>query len=833
MFFLGDRFRRKLDYERLSSYLPYEAWDPETGIFLLSFEENARLGWFFLCNPVPSSSIAHDIESLMSILPPESTIQISLLTSPYIGDTLSRFLSIRRKAGRKNMPAESSALLKRMLLEKVRLFARMTRDCQDVVFPYLLKKLTIYVSFTIPSAQAQEALDLREKTRAALQTASFFPRKGTPADLYDLLCFLLTNDAAMLPPRARFNGAKFLSGKQSHPDTAEMFVSLKDLLTPASVAVRVEKDRLISDDGRVLVSISYKHYPPEANPMLMNRILGEPDRADTQLGINFYHSFNAVIPEQTKVKDSIERKHAISAWQAFGPIAKFVPKMGKLKEELAFLVEKSREQTICEGYLHTLIISNTRSADDAASQYISHAKRLNFYAVRDRYVLLPLVINSLPMSLHPQELERLFRKRTLTSEMVSVLAPVRGDGGQFGKPVLLFSTRRGFIFSADIFFSPTAYNGLIFGGTGQGKSFLMNEIVTSYYSCNGKIIVIDVGRSYEKLCSILSGEHVEFSEKSPININPFLQLSVDDQETLSEEMEMLKNFTELMCAPKQGFSDYQKAVLTDIFNQAIEKHGRDVTFDLIAELLESHPDQRIKDIAGMLKPWLKKGENHRWVSSGRPIDFENDLIVIEMEQLTARPLLRSIVLYYLIYRISHDFLEKSMKDPEFRKKPKFLFVDEAWEQLRAGNVEFIERGYRRFRKTGSGIWIISQAPSDLEGTPIADAVWANSQFVISLFVERMDEKLIARRISPFAAKIIPTLRTLSGKFSGMFIRSPFGEDVLRFYAPRYTQLIYTTKAEEVAKIEHLRQQGCSLDEAVLRIMAEEKQSSHKEEKKQK
>ena len=830
MFSLKDRFYKKLDYERLADLLPYDAWDPETGIYFLSFGEKLRFGWFFVCNPVISPRISHDIETLMGTLPPESTLQISLIAMPYIGDVLSQFLRLRNKSRiskHSNLTGERKTLLRHMLTEKVRLYARIARGFKNISFPYLGKNISVYISFTIPSDEMKEAVVLREKTRATLQTAGFYPRKGTPYDLYDLLVFLLTNDSRMLRPSKRLATRRFLSGKSSIPDLADCFVPLRELITPASLALRIERDRLISDDSRTLISISYKHYPSDATLSLMNELVGSPERADTQLSMNFYHCFNAFIPDQTQIKDRLSHRHTVAAWQAFGPIAKFVPKMGKLKDELALLLDKAREQTVCEGYLHTLIISDEQDADEAASQYISHAKRLNFHPVRDRFVLLPLLINSLPMSLYPEEIQKLFRKRTLTSEMVSVLAPVQADGGRFGDSVLLFGTRRGFVFSADIFASPTAYNGMIFGGTGQGKSFFMNEIITSYFSCGGKIIVIDVGRSYEKLCSLLGGEHIQFGEKSPININPFLQLSVDDKESLAEEMEMLKNFMELMCAPKEGFSDYQKAALTDIFNQAVEKYGRETTFDRIAEILSTHPDQRVKDISVMLKPWLKGGENYRWVASGKPINFENDLIVIEMEELSSRPILRSIVLYYLIYRISHDFLEKSMKDPEFRKKPKFLFIDEAWEQIRAGNVEFIERGYRRFRKTGSGIWIISQAPTDLEGTPIADAVWANSQFVVSLYLEKIDKNLAGKRLSSFAMKVIPTLKTFAGKFSEIYIKSPFGEEVLRFYAPRYTQLIYSTKADEVARIEQYKRKGMSLSDAIFAVMEEESSGDQK------
>ena len=827
MFSLNERFEKKLTYERFADFLPYIAWDPGTGIYILNIGKESRIGWFFVCHPISSSSnMMHDLESLLSALPAKSTVQVALTATPHIGRLLGEYLRMRNKTRLSkrdgDLAEDNATILRYMLTEKIRLYTDMTKRSRSISFPYLVRQLLVYFSFTIPGSEASEGVKIRAKTEGTLRGAGFFPRMGNPCDLYDLLSFLFKNTKGITAPSEHIRTKQWMQGKKPRPAGSETFVPLFELLAPVDLAAKIEKDRIICDDNRTLISISYKHYPAETDPFLMNRILGDPSRAEMQLPLNFYHCFNIYIPEQSQARDKISRRHTVTAWQAFGPMAKFAPKMAKLRDELSDLMEKSSEQTLCEGYLHSIIVgADPDTVEDAASSYMAYAKRLNFYPVRDKFVLLPLLLNSLPMSLSPTEMPKLFRKRTLTSQMAATLSPVQGDGGQFGRPVFLFGTRRGFTFAGDIFASPTAYNGLVFGGTGGGKSFFLNELITSYFSVGGKAIVIDVGRSFTKLCSVLGGEYVEFGENSPINLNPFAHLSIENKEDLREEMEMLKNFTEIMCAPREGFSDYQKAALTEIFNKVIEKHGTETSFDSIAEELSRHRDQRMKDIATMLMPWMKNGENHRWIAGGRPINFDSDIMVIEMEELGARPFLRSIALYYLIYRVSHDFLQRTAKDPEFRKKPKFLFIDEAWELLRAGDVDFIERGYRRFRKTGSGIWIISQSPSDLEGTPITDAVWTNSQFIVSLSVDSFDKEKAETRLSKYAIELIPKLKTFVGEFSGIYFKSPFGEECLRFYAPRYTQLVYSTLHEEVAKIESYREKGLSYAEAVEKVMLEE------------
>jgi conjugal transfer ATP-binding protein TraC len=842
MFSLAERFEKKLAYERLIDFLPYKAWDPGSGIYILDLGKQSRIGWFFVCQPIHiKEEVVHEFESLFSVLPPKSTLQIALAATPFVRPVLAEFLKLRnqtRLSRKSSTQKEAVDTLRHMLSEKVRLFMRMTKKSESVAYPYLfrklnVRKLNVYFSFALPASEAEGALKLKNKTQTILQGVGFFPRTGTPCDLYDLLYFLFRNCKNVIPPSEKIPTREWMKGKEDgKPASDEIFVSLSELLSPTQLAIQIKSDSIISDDQRTLISISYKFYPKEIYPGIMDEVLGDPAKAELQLAMNFYHCLSIYLPDQSQAKEELNRKHAVAAWQAFGPMAKFVPKMGKLKEELADMLQRSEEESICKAYLHTLIVaSSPESAEEAASTYMAHVRKIGFYPVRDKFILFPLLINSLPMSLSSEEIPKLFRVRTLSGHMCASLAPIFADGGQFGKPVLLFGTRRGFVFAGDIFASPQAYNGLIFGGTGGGKSFFLNELITSYFSIGGKVIVIDVGRSFQKLCAVLGGKHVEFSEKSPINLNPFAHLTLQNKEEVAFEMEMLKNFTEMMCAPKGGFSDYQKAALTEIFNKVIEKHGTETSFDLIAEELARHPDQRIKDIATMLAPWIKGGENYRWMGTGRPINFESDFIVIEMEELGSRPSLCSIALYYLIYRISYDLLQRTMKDMAFKKKPKFLFIDEAWELLRMGNTEFIEKGYRRFRKTGSGIWIITQGPADLEDTPIADAVWANSHFVVSLSVKSFDKKKVEHKLGQYALDILPRLKTVAGQFSEFYFKTPFGEECLRFYAPRYTQLVYTTHPKEVAKIENYRQRGFSYPEAIRRVIQDEQKERGQRERK--
>mgnify|MGYP003378696726 CR=1 FL=1 len=54
-------------------------------------------------------------------------------------------------------------------------------------------------------------------------------------------------------------------------------------------------------------------------------------------------------------------------------------------------------------------------------------------------------------------------------------------------------------------------------------------------------------------------------------------------------------------------------------------------------------DQRIKDLAIMLNPYAKGGQYERFFEGRNNIDFSNDFIVIENEELKRRPDLHAVV----------------------------------------------------------------------------------------------------------------------------------------------------------------------------------------------
>ncbi|EJS83245.1 sex pilus assembly protein, partial [Pasteurella multocida subsp. multocida str. Anand1_buffalo] len=109
-----------------------------------------------------------------------------------------------------------------------------------------------------------------------------------------------------------------------------------------------------------------------------------------------------------------------------------------------------------------------------------------------------------------QAMNDLFRFKTMATRHVIPLLPLFADWKGTGTPVINFVSRNGQIMSVSLYDSGSNYNCCIAAQSGSGKSFLVNEIISSYLSEGGQCWVIDVGRSYEKLCEVYDGEFLQF-----------------------------------------------------------------------------------------------------------------------------------------------------------------------------------------------------------------------------------------------------------------------------------------------------------------------------------
>ena len=226
----------------------------------------------------------------------------------------------------------------------------------------------------------------------------------------------------------------------------------------------------------------------------------------------------------------------------------------------------------------------------------------------------------------------------------------------------------------------------------------------------------------------------------------------------------------------------------------------------------------MSDLGRQLYSFTSAGEYGRFFSGHNNIEFrEGGFTVLELEELKGRRHLQQVVLLQLIYQIQQNMYLGE------RNRPKIIIIDEAWDLLRDGDVaRFIETGYRRFRKYGGAAVTVTQSVNDLYSSEVGMAIAENSanMYLLGQKAETINILEQEKRLPLTGGEyeFLRSVHTLSGVYSEIFVISDRGNAVGRLVVDPFRKLLYSTRAEEVNAIEKLVRDGCTVAEAITRIL---------------
>ena len=382
--------------------------------------------------------------------------------------------------------------------------------------------------------------------------------------------------------------------------------------------------------------------------------------------------------------------------------------------------------------------------------------------------------------------------------------------------------------------SNTNNNALIAAESGSGKSFYTNELMSMYMSEGARVWIIDIGRSYLKLCNTLHGEFISFQKEHLPCLNPFKMIN-----DIDEEHDSIIAILEAMISPREKLTSQQESVLTQIFDRLWGQKGKEATIDDIRDGLNEYAsinnDMRIRDMATQIYPFTTKGSYGQVFNGGDPITFNNRFTVLELEELNGMPMLRQVVLLQLIFQIQQAiFLAPN------RNQKKLVMIDEAWDLLKEGQTaKFMEAAYRKFRKYGASAIIATQSIADLYNAAdnqIGQAIAANSAFNFLLgqkeqTVEQVKEKK-QLALSEGGFELLKTVRTVKGVYSEIFIQSNAGTGIGRLIVSDFEKLMFTTDATDIARINQYVQMGATYSDAINQILVDDGKIDYKDLNKQ-
>jgi conjugal transfer ATP-binding protein TraC len=786
----------------LGRLFPVLAYDPQDNIFHL---EKSSLGFGFSCVPLTGGDdrLFDRFNNLLNLSwPGETLLQFCLWAGPDLAPE-------RLQCCADEEALEGAAeVLREMRTRRVEYLRRGAEGPVDGS-GLMLRDLQLMVTARLPLAQfppsdkeSQAVLELRDAAGETLKTCGFRPRLVTVTDYLHFMETVLN-----WSPTAgwrQFTAAWYDPGRL-----------IRDQLPDFNTDLRVHRRHLTLGD-RVVKILSPKRIPENAFFGLAQRFLLDPLSGSRGVRENVLLTGNVYFPDMERLRGKLEKKRQWVINQAWGPIAKFVPRLLKKKESYDILFESLGEgNRLVKQSLSAVLFCPPENVSAAVANLQAFWRESGLQLLEDEFISLPWFLNNLPFGAETEAVAQSNRYRTMTSRQALVFMPVFGSWKGTPTPAMQFIGRDGQLMFFDLFDSSTNFNAVIAAQSGSGKSFLTNEIIMQYLSLGGRAWVIDIGRSYEKLAKVLDETFMEFDAKSDICLNPFSIVREYD-----EDADTLAGLVAAMAAPTVPLDDFQNSQLRRVMNQVWEREGQAMSIDSLARALIGEADTRIQDIGHQLYPFTSKGEYGRFFNGPNNVNFEGRLIVIELEELRGRKQLQQVVLLQMIFQIQQEMYLGE------RDRRKIVIIDEAWDLLTQGSAaKFIETGYRRFRKYGGAAIVITQSINDLYNSPSGVAIAENSAAKILLgqapeTIMKLQEEGRLDVGGDYGFQLLKSLHTVPGKYSELCFVTQQGMGVERLYVEPFKQLLYSTKAEEINAIKQLQAQGLGLMEAIQTLLAQ-------------
>lgn len=808
---------RLLQRKTPAALLSVVAHDPEQGLY---FHADGSLGYIFLCYPIVGvdERIVQQLQPLFSqVYPPNTVLQISLWPSPDIESELRIMDTIRAPKNGERVH-EGRRIATSLVQSRVSFLREHTRTPISELLPTRVRNIQIFISVKVPcrgavptDADTELAARLKVTTEQILRTLGMAPIPLDPERYLRVMGSIV-------------NWGEHASWR-SHALLYDETRLIRDQVFDLDTTVRVDEEGLWVGSRRVK-TLCVKRMPEYVHLVQAAQFLGDLKTGTRGVRENMLITLNVLFPDPEPARTAMNAKKNAATWQSMGPLARYLPRLAKQREDFDTLFEALEDgDRVVRAYLSFAVFADgEEEATSATSNLVTYYRELGYRLQEDRFVALPIFFNALPGNADPAVAKNLMRYRTMAGRHATQLMPVVGDWKGTGTPVVTLLSRNGQLMGVDLFDSPTNYSALVAAESGSGKSFFVNFLVTSYLSLGADIYLIEVGRSFKNLCHVLGGEHLEFTPDSELSLNPFTSI-----ENYEEQSDFLMAVLFAMASPKGAITEYQESTLRRVVREAWDEFHKDLTIDTLAQRLRDYRDadgkldDRVNDIGAQLYPFTKQGEYGRWFCRPSTVNFRSSFTVLELEELKGRRHLMKVVLVQLMATIQRAMY---LRDDG---RPKLLIIDEGWDLITEGaEGSFVERGCRQLRKYRGGAVLILQSVNDLYRTPVGEAIWENTahKFLLGQTPEAIEGLLKNSRLAlgPGAGEILKSVRTERGVFSEIFVYTRNGAGIARFVVDRRTELLYSTDPRDKQAVASRTKAGLTLEEAIEDIIASEQRS---------
>lgn len=372
-----------------------------------------------------------------------------------------------------------------------------------------------------------------------------------------------------------------------------------------------------------------------------------------------------------------------------------------------------------------------------------------------------------------------------------------------------------------------ARNFAIFAPTGEGKSFLANNILRQFFESGVRLVIIDLGGSYTKFAKLYPGQYtvLRYESGKNLGINPFY---IHDQGDLTpERLEDLSVFLFELAASGLKTTKAQsvsiKKILRHYYESTSDSHSLDGFYrfieknrkDLLGKL-KIHPDYfNVTGFLHVMSEYVGNGLYSFLFEAGEDQTYKIEdkrLILFELDEVKDNKEILSVMLKLIKTAIQRTIWKN-------RSEKGIILFDEFAKQLKFDNVlESVEFYYQAIRKQNGAIGTILQSINQLPDNSTSASILENTQVIYSLNNEKGYTELAERlNLSDHDLNQLRSIRNnLSGprKYTEMFIKIGKESNIFRLEVPPEVYAAYLTDGKENEAIMALYKEHGDMERAI-------------------
>jgi conjugal transfer ATP-binding protein TraC len=815
------------DYGRqpvMANLFPYESYDEKTQLFR-NTDASGKDSIGFVLETLPLTGASEEMQKEVSslfqyILPEESSLQTILWADPHIGDLCDTWKDARRN---------QNPIIQKLALKRSEFLKSMAFDSPQS--PYTLRHFRCFFAYTQPDpgnnvVAVEGIVQILSQLKTALEMLRLPVTVWRPEDLINTLEGMVCLDPSITHARnRRWNPLDSIQSQISNAESNLIVGSNGLSLNHGAVQVRTYKVR---------------NYPELWTLHAMGMLIGDNERDMAQIPCPFLIHYGVHVPKQDSPQKKVSSKAFYVEAQSQSPIAKYMSSVQQEAAELKFVRENLAKGERIVQTSFTLVLFAPQSTHESATQESTHGRTLpkaeqilkslfqgQEWRLESNWGLhLPMLLSTFPMSWGQgmiKTLSNLKKLKTTQSTESANLLPLQGEWHGTPSPAMILAGRKGQLFTWSPFDSPSNYNICVLGQPGAGKSVQMQEIVMSLLGLGGRVIVLDIGRSYQKLGQLLEAQFIRITNQCDLSLNPFSDLIGAQQTRLGENdqdyrnnLTMIKQVLSSMLSPSGTLEDLENSYLEMALDIVTAQKGSEAEVSDISAWFLAHSDPRVNDMGTRLYSFTKDGIYGKFFTGKSTISFSNRLIVVEFEDIKENKELSTVILQTLIVNISNIVYRGD------RKTKSALIIDECWEFIKGKAGEaLIESAARTFRKYDWLLLMGSQNAEDFHKSLAAKAAFNNSAWKFYLSQSNEAFKAFEKEgliTSPAMLSLLRTVKMSPGKYGEALIVSDSGYAVGRLLLDPFSSLLYSTKADEFSAVESLVKQGVPVDEAIEQLL---------------